>query len=68
MNVSLKIGSVVSIPFGNTSRLSSDKPAIVKVEGEGAGVKITAVSVGEAKLTIADLLGFDVSTVVTVTL
>jgi hypothetical protein len=57
MKITLKVGSEITLPFGDTSQLESSGPTILAVKKQASGLKLTALAPGAVTLTVT--LGVD---------
>jgi hypothetical protein len=64
MYIIIKAGTVIDLPFGDASQLSSSDPGVVAVVAVGDTLRITAVKQGEAELRVT--LGNDFQASLTV--
>lgn len=53
MRISLKVGSVLHLPFSGTFLVRSSNPAYLKIEQTPQGLTITAVAVGATSVLLA---------------
>lgn len=52
MQVSLKVGSVVTLPIGDVADVSSNNPILTIDAGPTGGIIVTAVHAGDAVVTV----------------
>lgn len=66
MRITAKVGSTISLPFGDTADISSNNSAVGIASSGNGGVILTAAQPGTAEVTVKFGLFFHVTVYVTV--